>query len=108
MVLCHDPDDETCQKDLETLCPVGFHLCTYIEFNQLNDAWNITVPSTQRPVGEIYCRSSSAGAGHFAVGYGSTIHLDNDEPLNCWISSSRVSCPSSYGCNDKHVSALCC
>merc|ERR1719369_2449583 len=57
MVLCDDPSDQTCEKDMESLCPENFHLCSYLEFNALNDNWNTEVSSRKRPVGEIHCTS---------------------------------------------------
>ena len=70
----------------------------------------MSIDKSQRPVGEIYCRQSS-GAGHFAlgiVGWPSTILLTTDESRNCWHGSSRPHCPTTYGCDEKHVTALCC
>jgi len=112
MVLCDDPLDQTCEQDQVTLCPQGFHLCTYPEFITLNDEWNVSISATQRPVGEIYCRAKT-GAGHFTLGslypYPYPISLDYDEPRNCWYGSVRPQCPEyQHECNEKHVSALCC
>ena len=114
MILCDDPQDETCEKDLENLCPPGFHLCFQPEFVALNNNWNYTVPRTQRPVGAIYCRgtsSGSSGAGHYTLGYTTSddpIPLSNDEPLNCASGSSLPQCSTVYGCNEKAHSALWC
>ena len=116
MVLCDDPSDQTCEKDMESLCPENFHLCSYLEFNALNDNWNTEVSSRKRPVGEIHC-TSFGRTGHFTLGNGvgsssssstSKILLSKDKPLNCWISTSRPQCSAPSGCDEKHVTALCC
>jgi cysteine-rich repeat protein len=58
-------------------------------------------------VGTIYCRAGG-GAGHYTLGpYGGTT-LGDDVTLNCGYGSSRPACPTAYGCNEKHVQALCC
>merc|ERR1719430_524346 len=83
MVLCDDPTDQTCEKDMEKLCPAGWHLCTYLEFNYLNDLWSYKIDTSRRPVGEIYCRRKTSEAGHFTV-YGSgDILLSDDQSFNC-------------------------
>ena len=61
MILCDDPQDETCEKDLENLCPPGFHLCFQPEFVALNDNWQYIVPSADTPVGGIYLAGRPVG-----------------------------------------------
>ena len=109
MILCDDPQDQTCERDLLTLCPAGFHLCSHLEFNVLNDNWDVTVPKDQSPVGDIYCRLNG-GAGHFSLAHASSepISLNVDQPSNCAYGSSRPQCPTSYGCASKLLTALCC
>merc|ERR1712013_77314 len=109
MVLCDDPTDSTCEEDLETICPVGFHLCTALEFNALNDNWDFKINEKQKPVGEIFCRARG-GAGHFSLKptHRNLIHLSSDTEENHTHGSSRPACTSSYGCNEKWLSALCC
>ena len=69
----------------------------------------MSIDKSQRPVGEIYCKHSS-GAAHFALGWDGSpsISLNTDESRNCHFGSSRPQCPTTSGCNDKHVTALCC
>jgi len=109
MLLCDDPEDATCEKDLAILCPTGFHLCTHLEFNALNDGWDVTVPRQQSPVGEIYCKVSG-GSGQYSLAHTSAepISLSVDMGSNCGLGSSRESCPTQYGCADKQTTALCC
>lgn len=101
MVLCDDPSNTICEQDFETLCPVGWQLCSQLEFNARNDGWGFSAPSIG--LGEIYCRLSS-GAGHLSV----SGPLGTDSPVNCWYGSSRASCTASYGCNETGSQALCC
>ena len=106
-VVCDDPNNNTCEQDVETLCPVGWHLCSRLEHNNRNDGWNYPVGGGTVVVGEIYCRAS--GAGHFTLGpYDGINNLGQDAPLNCGYGSSRETCTSGYGCNEKQVQALCC
>ena len=98
---------------MQTLCPVGFHLCTYLEFWSLNDNWSDSFDDKDRPVGEIYCNGKfgGAGAGHFTLGLGGGNALSKDFTKNNWFGSSRPECNQLYGgrsCNEKHVTALCC
>ena len=93
---------------MQTLCPVGFHLCTYLEFWSLNDNWSDSFDDKDRPVGEIYCRGSSGNAGHFTL-FGKELSIDIKK--NHGFGSSRPECNQLYGgrsCNEKHVTALCC
>jgi len=113
MVLCDDPTDSVCERDLETICPAGFHLCTPTEFNTLNDNWDVKINSKVRPVGEINCRGKGTSAGHFSLTTtaGSLISLAVDKAKNNMYGSSRPECPEYYGtvdCNKKQFSALCC
>jgi len=117
MVLCDDPADSVCERDLETICPAGFHLCTPTEFNTLNDNWNYKINQDQRPVGEINCQGEgqSAAAGHFSLTAtdGQLISLAVDRKKNNRnYHSSRPECNayenSSSTCDSKHLSALCC
>merc|ERR1719244_1670227 len=119
MVLCDDLQDKTCERDMEILCPSGFHLCTHLELGTLNDNWeekfNISGrQSNGRPLGEIYCRGDSGNAGHFTLGYGTggNTDLSFDTKKNNWFGSSRPSCNAydngSTDCNEKDAKALCC
>ena len=105
MLVCDDPTDQTCEQDFGSLCPTDWHLCTSLEFNARNDGWNFPAP-TSRSLGVISCRSS--GAGHFTVPTGSATVLSTDQSHNCWFGSSRASCTSGYGCNERGARALCC
>jgi len=116
MVLCDDPADSVCERDLETICPAGFHLCTPTEFNTLNDNWNYKINKDQRPVGEINCRGKgqSAGAGHFTLNPtdGELISLAVYRTKNNDFPSSRPECNAyentRYDCSKKYLTALCC
>jgi len=102
MVVCDDPNDQTCEQDFESLCPPGWGLCTREQYNNRNDGWNFQTQFTV--VGEIHCRSGS-GAGHFGVG----TSLSQDRPQNCTYGSSRPNnCVANYGCNELTMHALCC
>jgi cysteine-rich repeat protein len=101
MVVCDDPNDSTCEQDGETLCPVGWGLCSREQFINRNTDWNYAAPTTV--VGEIFCRGGG-GAGHYTI-FGS---LTIDHAFNCSFGSSRDSCPSNYGCNELGVNVLCC
>jgi cysteine-rich repeat protein len=108
MIVCDDPNNLTCEQDLETLCPPGWGLCSYQQFVARNAGWNYAVDNQTVVVAEIYCRGGS-GAGHFTLGpYGNPGTLATDIPLNCGYGSSRASCPSGFGCNELQVQALCC
>jgi cysteine-rich repeat protein len=105
MIVCDDPNNGTCEQDLETLCPPGWGLCTAQQFNNRNANWNYASGGNNVVVGEIYCRNGG-GAGHYTVGTGS---LGVDVGFNCNHGSSRPdSCPINYGCNELADQALCC
>ncbi|HVI02865.1 MAG TPA: DUF4215 domain-containing protein [Enhygromyxa sp.] len=103
MVVCDDPNNATCEEDGESLCPVGWGLCTHPQFTNRNTGWNYALGGNV-VVGEIYCRPGS-GAGHYTLS-GAT--LETDYAFNCSYGSSRDSCPSGYGCNELAVQVLCC
>ena len=42
MALCKDKSEATRERDFETLCPAGWHLCTPKQFNNRNDEWHFT------------------------------------------------------------------
>lgn len=127
MVLCKDENRNTCEKDLEILCPVGWHLCSQKEFNNRNDDWNYNWKdssdngpgntNTDRdgiPFGVIYCWKHG-GATNFGIN-GDMLNVD--VPANCWnhngIWASRPGCEKwaeaeeGSDCNNKYASALCC
>ncbi|MCA9688310.1 MAG: DUF4215 domain-containing protein, partial [Myxococcales bacterium] len=106
--VCDDPNNNTCEQDLETLCPIGWHLCTVDEHINRNNGWNHAVNNSNVAVGEIFCRGGG-GAGHYTLGTVDGINnLGQDAPLNCHYGSSRDTCVTGYGCNEKHAQALCC
>ncbi len=109
MVVCDDPTDTVCEQDVETLCPVGWQLCSYQQHTERNAGWTYPLtPAQNVVVAEIYCRASG-GAGHFTLGtYNNPADLSVDIPLNCHYGSSRESCTTDYGCNETSVQALCC
>lgn len=109
MMVCDDPTNSTCEQDVETLCPVGWQLCSYQQHAERNAGWSYPLyPAGNVVVAEIYCRSDS-GAGHFTLGtINSPDDLGVDIPMNCHYGSSRESCTSNYGCNETAVQALCC
>jgi cysteine-rich repeat protein len=109
MVVCDDPNNATCEENMETLCPPGWGLCSYQQFINRNANWNYVVNNQTIVVAEIYCRGGG-GAGHFTLGpYNNPGTLSTDIPLNCGYGSSRPnSCPANYGCNELTVQALCC
>lgn len=98
-----DPINGTCEQDGETLCPVGWGLCTHPQYTNRNTGWNYALNGNV-VVGEIYCRPVS-GAGHYTLS-GAT--LETDYAFNCSFGSSRDSCPANYGCNELSVHMLCC
>ena len=109
MILCDEATNTVCEKDFASLCPIGFHLCSYVEFNALNDNWNYKWSSNKRPLGEIYCRGKSPSGnqgGHFTKRWA----LMSDDEKNCLISSSRPECngQAQWACDDQHATALCC
>ncbi len=105
-MICDHPTDAVCEQDFQTMCPPAWHLCTRPEFIARNDGWSY-VPS-QRPVGEIFCRSGGA-AGHFTIGWSNTADAMSVDPTNnCGFGSSRTACPSGFGCNEQNAFALCC
>jgi cysteine-rich repeat protein len=101
MVVCSNPN--TCEQDYETLCPSGWLLCGPKQFNARNAGWSFSVGS-KKGLGAIRCRSGG-GAGHYTI---DNSPLSNDEANNCWYGSSRPSCTSGYGCNEKGNYAVCC
>ncbi|MCA9688289.1 MAG: DUF4215 domain-containing protein, partial [Myxococcales bacterium] len=108
MKVCDDPDDVVCEQDQETLCPLGWHLCSLREFNNRNNGWSYPVSPEDVVVGEIYCRGGG-GAGHLTLGpYDGLSDLGDDALLNCGFGSSRAACPGALGCNEPFVQALCC
>ena len=108
MKVCDHPNDAVCEQDQETLCPLGWHLCSLQEYNNRNTNWNYAVNGQTVVVGEIYCRGGG-GAGHITLGPYGVTNLGQDSALNCGYGSARPdSCNSNYGCNEKHVQALCC
>jgi cysteine-rich repeat protein len=102
MVVCDDPTNTVCEQDAETLCPVGWGLCTREQHINRNTGFDVIVGVAV--VGEIHCRTGG-GAGHYTIGGG---NLNQDLSLNCDYGSSRESCETGYGCNEQFVSALCC
>jgi hypothetical protein len=108
MIVCDDPNNNTCEQDAETLCPLGWGLCSRSQYVNRNNGWNYAVNGGNVVVAEIHCRGAS-GAGHYTLGpYGGISNLGEDIPLNCGYGSSRPSCTTGYGCNEKDVMALCC
>ncbi|HLT34733.1 MAG TPA: DUF4215 domain-containing protein [Enhygromyxa sp.] len=103
MVVCDDPNNATCEEDGETLCPIGWGLCSRDQFINRNDGWDYPLVG-KVVVGEIYCRNGG-GAGHYTLSNGT---LATDHAFNCNYGSSRDSCPSIYGCNELSVEMLCC
>ena len=107
MKVCDDPTDATCEQDVETLCPSGWQLCSREQFVNRNTGWMYSISGANVVVAEAYCRNGG-GAGHYTLGpYGGNV-LGDDVPLNCGYGTSRESCVSDYGCNEKSVHALCC
>jgi len=109
MMLCDDPLDLTCEEDFGTLCPIGWHLCTFQEFNNRNDGWTQPVDTFARALGVINCRGGG-GAGHFTVPDSGSMNLTlgEDDVHNCWYGSSQPACSTGYGCNETQGMALCC
>lgn len=111
IVVCDHPNDAVCEEDMETLCPVGWQLCSYLQHGERNAGWTYpaNAPSSIM-VGEIYCRLSMSGAGHFTVpdSNGQPTTLGDAMPFNCFYGSSRPSCTASWGCNEQYSQALCC
>jgi cysteine-rich repeat protein len=109
MIVCDDPNNQTCEQDIETLCPPGWGLCSYQQFINRNANWNYVVNNQTIVVAEIYCRGGG-GAGHYTLGpYGMPGTLATDVAFNCGYGSARPdSCDSQYGCNELTVQALCC
>ena len=101
MIVCEDPDHQTCEQDFEQLCPDAWHLCTPEEHHARNDNWG-NPNHLGRALGVIVCRANG-GAGHYTVS-----NLGNDERFNCSFGSSRPNCEANYGCNEQRNSALCC
>ncbi len=107
MAICDDPANVVCEQDAETLCPAGWGLCTREQHIARNNAFDFPLMGAVL-VGEIHCRGGS-GAGHYTVGpYDNVTNVNQDPPLNCGYGSSRATCVTMYGCNETHVSALCC
>lgn len=109
MALCDDPIDTTCEEDFGQLCPAGWHLCSWTEYNARNAGWDQPVATSARALGTIYCRAGS-GAGHFTVRdtTNSVTNFGQDEVVNCFYGSSVPACPSTFGCNEQEGQALCC
>lgn len=109
MMVCDDPTNTTCEQDVETLCPVGWQLCSYQQHVERNAGWTYPLtPAGNVVVAEIYCRANG-GAGHFTLGtYEAPADLSVDIAQNCHYGSSRDSCTATYGCNETQVQALCC
>ncbi len=105
IVVCEDLSHGTCEQDFGSLCPFGWHLCSSAEFNVRNDGWSFPNNSPTNALGNIQCRTSASGAGHFTL---LVSNLGLDEPNNCVFGSSRTSCPATFGCNELVNSALCC
>lgn len=82
MKVCDDPNDATCEKDVEMLCPVGWGLCSRSQYVNRHNGWTHVVNGSNVVVAEIYCRGGS-GAGHFTLGpYGGISNLGQDIDLN--------------------------
>ena len=80
--MCADPNDATCEKDVEMLCPVGWGLCSRSQYVNRHNGWTHVVNGSNVVVAEIYCRGGS-GAGHFTLGpYGGISNLGQDIDLN--------------------------
>ncbi len=109
MMICEDPAHNTCEQDMEKLCPAGWHLCSHLEFYNRNTNWNATVTSSHRALGVIQCRGGG-GAGHYTVPDAphSSWNMSQDAQHNCYFGSSRPECTAGYGCNEKEANALCC
>ena len=109
MVLCDDPGNSTCEEDMGGLCPAGWHLCSHAQYNHRNTGWTQSIGAEARALGTIQCRNGG-GAGHFTIpDAGSGLSsLGQDEVHNCYYGSSRPTCTSGYGCNEKQGQALCC
>ncbi|WP_157595322.1 DUF4215 domain-containing protein [Plesiocystis pacifica] len=107
MVVCDDPNDQTCEQDMAQLCPAGWGLCSRPQYVARNDGWTYSL-TAKIVVGDAYCRGGG-GAGHFTIGtYEDPPDLGTDISMNCHYGSSRPSCQASYGCNEQNVEALCC
>jgi len=108
-MVCDHPNNQVCEQDQATLCPISWHLCSRLEHHNRNAGWDFQVGNNPNVVvGEIYCRNGS-GAGHYTIGpYNNPGTLETDLVLNCGYGSSRDSCSTGYGCNETHVRALCC
>ena len=100
--VCACKNDASCEQDKGNDCPAAMHLCTTLEFNSYNDAWNYNLPGTG--VGAIGCRKSG-GAGHETI-YNALMTMDATN--NCGDGSSEPWCPTGYGCNEQTTIAICC
>jgi hypothetical protein len=106
VIVCDHPSDSVCEENFETLCPVGWSLCSRTQFLNRNAGWSY-VPG-QRVLGTIHCRNG-AGAGHFTFGWsGGSNAMSFAEPMNCAFGSSRNTCTATYGCNEQSAFAMCC
>merc|ERR1711936_705740 len=117
MLLCDEAANTVCEKDFASLCPIGFHLCSHVEFNALNDNWDYewnpfgSSSDDKRPLGEIYCRGKSPSgnkAGQFTM---QSALMSHDQRMYCNYGSSRPGCNEyehTSACNQKEATALCC
>ncbi len=108
MCLCDNA--AVCEEDLETICPSGWHLCSHLQFNIRNDAWNFAYNgSAKKLLGTRQCRGGiggNHGAGHFTVDKSNT---NQDDTQNCWYGTIAPWCDAYKNeCNEKGNYALCC
>ncbi len=101
MVACSNA--ATCEQDYETLCPPGWLLCSQKQYTARNNGWAYSTGG-KTGLGAIRCRTGG-GAGHYTIHTG---NLGQDEGDNCHYGSSRPTCTSTYGCNEKGNLAVCC
>ena len=101
MVACYNA--ATCEQDYETLCPSGWLLCSQKQYTARNSGWSYSTGG-KTGLGAIRCRGGG-GAGHYTIHTG---NLGQDEGDNCHYGSSRPTCTSGYGCNEKGNLAVCC
>ena len=112
IVVCHNP--ERCEDEKAKDCPLGYHLCTHLEWNHYNDGeWKDSSPpgSSYRAMGAIVCRDKSYS--HSAANFAITGRGDMEN--NCFPGSHRPtgSCADGvdYGCDsssEKASAAACC
>jgi cysteine-rich repeat protein len=99
MIVCYN--NQLCEQDFGTMCPTGWALCSTVQFNNRNAAWNYNPAKTV--FGAIRCRGGG-GAGHVGI----SGLLSNDAGDNCTYGSSKPQCVAPYGCNEKDYYAICC